>query len=431
MPTYELVAGVHADTVSYSGTAARYVPALGTYALTATEANVQIQVYNSYTLAKMFVRVDTNSRNGTDVLVLRVNSANTSVTVTATGPITGTLEDTTNTAAVVSGDLLTTRILPGTSTSGLLNCNIISYTQATATPNALIASTNAAGAAISAAFTRSIPFSILGIQTTETKVQYTWRTTGIFELLRIYVSANATTTASSLFFRQNAANTTVTVAPGAGLTGEFEDTLNTVTITAGDEINFRVTVGATGALTVHIVQIQGRTLTAPWVAADAGGVTITLTTTDIFNVVESQLGFPSTPTESLYQLKTRSAYTAQNMQANAGANTSSTNGLVRLRVNTADSTMLVTVTASTTGIFEDTSNTVAIVSGNLINYSIDGTAGTGTITFHIFGIQEAVAGSATGILVDWNANGDFTDDLDDITGHVISARWRRGRDAES
>lgn len=59
------------------------------------------------------------------------------------------------------------------------------------------------------------------------------------------------------------------------------------------------------------------------------------------------------------------------------ANTISATSFVRLRKNGADGNQSISITASTTGAFEDTTNSDSITSSDYVNYSVV-TGGTGT-----------------------------------------------------
>src|SRR3990172_625891 len=69
------------------------------------------------------------------------------------------------------------------------------------------------------------------------------RDAGTFSKLFVRVSANTTTTVTStVTLRKSQANTSVVVSIPAGATGIFEDTSNTATFAATDEVAYKVTV---------------------------------------------------------------------------------------------------------------------------------------------------------------------------------------------
>ena len=431
MPIYNISAT--RLTLSYTGTAAKYTPVMGSYDPTsAVEADAQIKVFASYTVANMFVRVATNSRNGTDLLTLRNNGASTAVTVTATGPVTGILEDVVNTAALVSGDLIDTLIDNGTSTSGSLDIPIISYTMQSTSNITLLAATNVTGTNVSAAFTRYMAISgELGLTGTESRAHYTARTATTLANLRTYVRTNATTTASTLDVRVNSASSALTISISAAATGEQQDIINTVSIAVGDEINYRIVAGATGAINLSGVQSETRAAARPLISPDVGGSTIGGAGGTVYTFLDGNLDQADSSNELNTQMKWRSSDSFTNLFVNVMTNTRTTACTVTVRKNTADTAVTLSITALTAGLYEDLTNTVAFASGDLGDYELTAAAGSGTCTISVVAVQQSTAILGLGVTVDWSGNNDFTDILDALSGYVLSAKWRRGRDTES
>lgn len=93
-------------------------------------------------------------------------------------------------------------------------------------------------------------------------------------------------------------------------------------------------------------------------------------------------------TESNVQVVIPYNCTAQNLYAVISANSSTANLTLKLRQNGNDTTLTTTITASSAGTFSDTSHSVSLSAGDLINFSISqATTGnaTGSITMQLVG----------------------------------------------
>lgn len=84
-------------------------------------------------------------------------------------------------------------------------------------------------------------------------------------------------------------------------------------------------------------------------------------------------------TEAPVQATFRGSYTLENLYARVRANTMTAATAVKSRVNLADGAQSVSVTAATTGEFEDATNTDSIVDGDEANYSVLTPSGSGAI----------------------------------------------------
>src|SRR5271166_1230978 len=77
---------------------------------------------------------------------------------------------------------------------------------------------------------------------TESNTAITWRTAGVFTLLRINVVTNSATISATTFkLRKNSANPAsgLSLSIAAGTTGEFVDNTDSVSISAGDTVDYQ------------------------------------------------------------------------------------------------------------------------------------------------------------------------------------------------
>lgn len=184
--------------------------------------------------------------------------------------------------------------------------------------------------------------------------------------------------ASTIFVRKNGANGNQNLSIGASSTGEFEDNVNTDSVANGDEFNLQIITGAGGTTFI----------------ASAGSIVFTATTntgiryqtTDLPTLsaasttsffVLGGAGSTAEATEGDATVEMETAGTFKYFGIRVGTNTRSTSTECGLRINGADSTSKVTVSASTTGTFVDTTGTDTIAIGDDVCFYIRTGTGTG------------------------------------------------------
>jgi hypothetical protein len=106
-------------------------------------------------------------------------------------------------------------------------------------------------------------------------------------------------------------------------------------------------------------------------------------------------------TENRVSYKYYTAGTMKNGSANLTANTRDSATTVKSRLNGADGAIAISITAATSGLFEDTTHTDTIASGDLYNYAIAGAAGTGTNTFGTVAVQFETTTNQSHIYTDY------------------------------
>lgn len=242
----------------------------------------------------------------------------------------------------------------------------------------------------------------LGQAGTETVAQQTFRTAGTLKNLYFRVIANTITATSTVRSRVNTANGAQSASIGSSTTGEFEDTSNTDTISAGDEANGSLTTGATGTTITPSISsflFDATTNTTSKLGTDGQQDFSQSTASTTWYWAHNGVG-GATTTEVNVKYTCRTAGTMANGFVSVATNGRSTASTFRHRLNTANGTIAASITASTTGFFEDTSNTDSVASGDLTNKSI--TTGTGTGTLAIGGSSmEFTTTNGASILTGW------------------------------
>lgn len=247
--------------------------------------------------------------------------------------------------------------------------------------------------------------------TAETRAQTTYRTPGTFSKAGAYVTQNDISTASTVKLRVNAATVNISISCTGNTTGLFEDTTHSDTIVAGDKINFLITApSVAGSHTITISGIfckfSASTNTTEKLIACRPAQTYS-GSTETFLGLGTDLHISGT-TESVTQYTYRSDGTLANGFAHVSVNTHAGGATLRSRVNTANGNIAVSITASTTGFFEDTSNTDTISSGALISMSIKGGAGAGSMSIDVIGMEFTTTNSKSHAYITYDTGTAFS-----------------------
>lgn len=214
-----------------------------------TEANEQIKALTDGTLRNLYSQVTVNTRSSTSVYHSRINSADKNLTISWAGGVTGIAEDTANTDAVNSSDLINLSIVLGTGGGLTLNERALSASLTTTNNNFVLAGNAGAGLAVSAQ-TLYTNFGFSGNSVAESDFRQRVGMSLRASQLWLFISVSTTTAASTIQFRVDSGNGNQLVSPGAAATGAFQDTANSDKLRAQSLIAFRNDVGA-GSLTIR------------------------------------------------------------------------------------------------------------------------------------------------------------------------------------
>lgn len=213
-----------------------------------------------------------------------------------------------------------------------------------------------------------------GQDATESNAQITIRAAGTFSNVGVVVTANSDVSNRTVTLRKNTADGNQSFSITAAGTGLFQDSTNSDSVSAGDLVCIKI-AGQT-SITVRAVFV----VFAPSSNTIALLVTFRLTystasTTSYFSY-SSNVGAPTT-TEADAKIKIKNAGTLRYFYTNVLTNTSTNAITMGNRINGANGNLTLSITASGTGVFEDTSNSDTVSSGDDINGYI--TSGAGTV----------------------------------------------------
>jgi hypothetical protein len=388
LPSTNLLCGHAGGATTTANTTQYWMPGSCCVITTTTEANHQVVIRSPGTFSKLGVRIITNGvASGTSTITLRKNAADATNVASIGATLTGWFEDTTHTDAIVAGDKIDFKSIHGAAT-GTLTLTMINITYAADTDTVTRLVSLTGRATIAEPLTRyfALNHGSATFSATEAPAKCRIRKAGTFKNLAVNLSANAITTASTVTMRKNAAATTVTKSITASTTGFFEDTTNSFTVVAGDDVDYEIvtpSVAGTPTLTVQSFQCDFVDVSdAMFINADVGTNSFNAATTQ-YTTLTGGTGWDGT--ESKCQLKIKDNYIFSELTILVNTNTITAASTVTLRKNTADGNEIVSITASSTGIFSDSTHTDVVVTDDLVDVKlVGGSTGTGLNYYGIF-----------------------------------------------
>ena len=321
-------------------------------------------------LSNLYINVLTNNRGASTFRTRKgTNNANLVVSITASG--TGKFEDTTNTDAVTAGDNWHGQIVTGAGGT-VFTVRTTAVLFAATTNTGIVRGGNDVTFNTASATT---PVNIWGneqpaVGGVDSDVGTTYRIAGTLKNMLINVRTNARTTTTTLVSRVNSLTANLTISISAAATGILEDTSNSDIISIDDLVNFAFVSGTgTENLVYDAVFADFGTTTNKQMYVASSGVAITqaagVTTYYFFS---GRLLANTTETNQLVEANL--AFTASNLQCNITDNSIVIDSTLKLIKNSSAGNAVVTITALTTGVFQDTVNTDSIVATDTLDYEI-------------------------------------------------------------
>ena len=344
-----------------------------------TEANIQTLVRNAGTLSKLLTNF--NNQGGDPVtLRSRKNGANGNLTVSYSTSETGVKEDTSNSDTIAAGDKINYFLDCGATVAYGFNFISTIYDATTNTSQllTLVGSTNVTTA--STTWYGALNGGNTAAQTTEASVKFRIRKSETLAKLGVYVSANARTTNTIFKSRKNGADGALTLTFGSTVTGWLEDTSNSDTLVAGNDANYAyVTSTGTQTLTYKIIKSEAVSTSgdSPLIEAKNTVTTQAEPLTRYYNVSSI---LTAQTTESTCRVKVREAFTISELNILLTLNGITSASTLTLRKSGAAGNNTVSITASTAGLFNDTTHTDVLTSTSEICYQLVTPAVSGTPT---------------------------------------------------
>lgn len=359
-----------------------------------SEANNRNKFGQAGTLTKLWAYISANSLDsGTTTIKIRITGSDGSNSLSIASGATGEFEDASNSDAIAAGDLVNVQIITS-GTSGSISPRTIAviYTPSGTHNFKLLSESIASGIAQGASTTNYLgAFGVNLANTTEANAQFKIRSSGTLRNGWCRVSANTRSDSTTLISRINGANGNILISIPSSATGSFDDASNTDTISDGDLICWAATTGAgTGTITFRAYTLELDAANSAFEMGNSRNATGTAFATATTRFLSVQGGIVSDTTESQQHQNSAIAFTASKLRCYISANTWTLAATLRTRINGGNGAQSVSITAATTGWFEDASNTDSIVAGDLINTSLL-TAGSGSMTVHTVALTGATS----------------------------------------
>ena len=350
-----------------------------------TRTNKEIRTpANNITFSNMWIKLSANTCTTLTFALMNSSTALNS-TIAPGSSATGDFEDTTNTDLVVGiGTLMSLRSIP--SATGTFTIMIISFITNSATATAYTVLSTITTQNFTTASTTTFFFLHGDDQAAdEASAKCRMRKASQLQRMAVYVSANRATS-STVRIRKNTANGSpvVTITGGAGA-GWFVDTTNVETFVAGDDMDYSVTTG-TGVDTLTIKTISSDLAStngdALLMVNHATAIAVTDGTTRNFNIHGNLVQHTNESGASGAAVEARAIFDCNELSVTVTQNDVTSASSLPLRINGADSALIVSITGSTTGIFGDQTHTITTAASDMINYQlvVPTVSGTHTVT---------------------------------------------------
>ena len=395
MPAVPLI---NADAFSEGGGSATRNFHIGSGAAissSATEANRQTKFKTAGTLSRLWVNILTNDHTASSTLRVRKAAANGNLVCTVPSSSTGVFEDVTNSDSVAVDDLMNLQFVIGTGGT-VFTCNVIRLHFTATTGHVTVFSNTSVNVSGNDVYTSIV--GPTGGTTSENNNTTRIPFACTFRNIGMYVSANTRDAAVTIRSRVNTADGAQSFSIPSTSTGWFEDASNTDSIAAGDLINFKgVTAGTTGTVTMQtkrseILEPTGKKTLAASNGTDSQANNIT-------NYMPISGDNTQIATEANEYVALGIKAKLSNLTINVTTNTVSATSTLNLRKNGANSTISVSITASTTGRFTDSTNVEKVSTTDTLNYQIITGATGSSLSWRVIGMQVQRASSSSNMLL--------------------------------
>lgn len=380
----------------------RFIPISGHIKNVTTESSISVPfVTYGGTFDKAGIYISANDVSSNSTCNLHDDGSDTALSISITGNATGLFEDLSNSVAIAADSLVSWEItVPSVSGSHSITINQVHarFLSDTNTYQRLLASRASAGTATLNSTT--VMYWNLGgdlnINSDEARFQFKYRSSGTLRNMLVFVETNSGA-ACTVKSRVNTGDGGMSISIGSGLTGLFEDNSGTDSIADGDLVSFSGVrdSGAGDCIMSHMGSEFETSSSKSNLSQSDGATEYTASTTYYFAITGSALVTTITTEADTIQHESRFAATATNLQIYLTVNAATAAGTFTFRIDEADSGLNVSLTALTTGLFEDTTGSANVVIDDILNYSLAvGSGGNSTVSMMGCMIADATLGPA-------------------------------------
>src|SRR6266496_2509238 len=390
------------NVVNSSVNTTTYASLFGAGSYDTTEVNSQLIYRTAGRFSNLWLMLSFNTVGGTSTFTFMKNTVAGNQVVSVGASATGKFEEVTHSDNIVAGDKIDIKFVPGaaTGTHTMTACSMLFLPSTAALTSSKLSfeqSADLTGGSVTSYFPLSgTNDNALASQTTETSGKVNIGTAGTFRNLAIKILANTCNSASTMTMRKNGSDANLTLSIGSTATGIFEDLTHSDSVAVGDDYYNKIITGGTGAqllsVVYHAVEFENTMLTGLLSTGSTGGQVFNTSTTIPLGISNSLAGGLNETTE--VNLKSRISWPVNFSQMTVWVLTNAITAAstFTFRKNAANGNQTVSITASTTGAFTDTTNTDSSIGApDLINYRlVTGATGT-TMTIASTSISYAFA----------------------------------------
>lgn len=365
-------------SVTIAASTTRYMPLCSTRADWAMTTEVGFVCQTAGFLKNLRFYLSANGATAR-VLTVRVNGADTALTVTAGASTTGWFENTADTIEVAAGDILSVSLATGSANSMTIENTVCDF-MAQAATNLLGCYISSGGTMNSDRYGRLCGFGAIG-GTSDFTTRQTLPIDCTFKNLFTVVATNSGSNDTNVYLRKNATNTALTHVVTTAV-DTFADTINTVAFTAGDDGQVFYDESGVSNFTFNLFGMETYTSSGsvPILAGQIGGTMGGAAT----RYVSPAGNANNETTEADAEIVMRGSGTIRNLYTYITTNTVTVNCVVTIRKNGADTAVTFTIGASGTGAFSDTTHSFTYADGDTICISMVTSGGSGSLTFPWF-----------------------------------------------
>jgi len=329
-----------------------------------------------FTVSRLSCYVSANTRTtGTAEIRLRKGNSDANNVCYIPFGVSGHFSDSTSTDAYIVNDNIDILIKYGTGGTGAFTVKSISAVMDTTTSNTITRICAYANSNMGNGTTYSQPVDgTLTVNNTEANVQVKV-SAGTIKNMYWYSASNSRDGDSTGMYRINGVDSGLGVTIPDSVTGPFQNDTSSATVREGDLLAIKTVRGGTGGA-INFTHCSCNYVTAnnTFISIMAGASTVSPSSATDYYL---QIGGENTSTTDSEAFNKQRFYLnnfkAGKLRIHLTTNTVASTSTFKLRKNGADTALSISIGASTTGLFENTSNAnaVSLASGDDINYVLN------------------------------------------------------------
>ena len=353
-----------------------------------TETDFQMKFrQGTATLANLYAFIGIMTQTNNATLTVRQNTANSTMTTTITASTTGTYTDLTHTVSCADTDLIDYALTTGAGAGNIMLVGLGVQIQTSGQVGTTVAGIGAQAGSTS----RFYNFGNSLTQQLEGADSAILLESATLSNLQSVISVNSSTGFTSVLRKNTTgsyANANQSNVVGSSATGLFEDTTHTDSLAATNLYNLNKPAASASATlsAISLKYLGGTSGRAVAQTVSSSGLTSGVTRfTGVFGVMMNS-------TEAQTQTVMPGVATFSVLSVNLNSNSSTSAMAVVFRNGAVTKNESVTVTASTTGIFQDLTNTDSVAANDKICYQASG-SNNSTNTFTTFAALVTTSGA--------------------------------------